>query len=588
MRVGTRSSALAMSQAVEVADLLVAAGLRGGFEIVEIGHEGGDPSYFAGGQVMTGALREALLKGDCDVAVHMLKDLPTTVVAGLTFGAYIKRVDPREALCGHDGWTLATLPEGAKVGLSSALRRAQLLEVRPDLQIIGVRGPVDSRLQRVAAGDLAATILAYPVLIRQDATDSVTELLAPAVMMPTPSQGILVVEVRTDADQPIRRALRRIDHFPTRLQAVAERSLQERIEEVTRAPLGALARLVDGHSSGNRSRLELSAVVSGPEQASDLRRSRSVTLDDVDTDADAEGAVRQARQLGRALAEELLEAGAGGLPEHRLERPHRAPKPRVLVPRFTDAINAVFGEAIVKAGGEPVFVTLTRTIPASDDYLDHVLDRLSTADRVGMTSAESVALLEQRAKARGTSLADILRDTPVAAFGASVGSALVGASVTVDMLPSLDSSVGNLLSVWPPAAEEDGHRPLALLPGSSNASPLLATGLREIGWDAEELPVYTRVTADPSPEHEAAIEEGWPEAVVIASRSGAKAIEELFGLPPEHVRIVAVGRIPARDAKELGLKVSAVSTSPKPSAIAAAALDGLVPKHATEPPRVGG
>jgi len=224
-------------------------------------------------------------------------------------------------------------------------------------------------------------------------------------------------------------------------------------------------------------------------------------------------------------------------------------------------------------------VTLTRTIPAPDAVLDAVLDRLPSADRVGMTSAEAVTLLEERAHERHTSLAQILEGTPVAAFGATTSAALVAASVTVDMLPSLDASVGNLLSVWPSAPDSD-HLPVALLPGSANASPLLAAGLRDLGWLAEDLPVYERVTADPTAEHEKALESGWPEAVIVTSRSAVQAIEELFGLPPKEVRVVAVGRIPARDALSLGLHVNAISPSTKPSAIAAAALEGLVPAPA--------
>jgi uroporphyrinogen-III synthase len=242
----------------------------------------------------------------------------------------------------------------------------------------------------------------------------------------------------------------------------------------------------------------------------------------------------------------------------------------------------VLAAAITRAGGEPVIVTLTRTIPAEDAVLDAVLDRLPSADRVGMTSAEAVTLLEERAHQRKTSLARILEGTPVAAFGAATSAALVAASVTVDMLPSLDASVGNLLSVWPAPPDTD-HAPLALLPGSANASPLLAAGLRDLGWQAEDLPVYERVTAEPTAEHEKAIESGWPDAVIITSRSAAQAIEELFGWPPKEVRVVAVGRIPARDAQSLGLHVDAISPSPKPSAIAAAALEGLVPAPVSDP-----
>ena len=534
----------------------------------------GDPSVFAGGQVMTNVLRQALLDGRCDVAVHMLKDLPTEPVPGLTFGAFVKRLDPREALCARNGWTLTTLPEGAKVAISSPLRRAQLLELRPDLTIVGIRGPIESRLQRVADGEIDATVLAWAVLKREGRLDTVTQVLDPAVMLPTPCQGVLVVEVREDAPVALKKALRRIDHACTRLVSIAERSLQADVSGATRAPLGAVARLIEG--ADVRTKLELSAVVAGPDQSQDLRRTRSVTIDDVDNDDDVEANLAAASRLGAKVARELLDAGAGTLPEHLLAKPPRNPRPRVLVQRISEEFDPVLAAAIMRAGGEPVMVTLTRTIPAADPVLDAVLDRLRTADRVGMTSAEAVTLLEARAHERKTSLAEILEGTPVAAFGSTTSAALVAASVTVDMLPSLDASVGNLLSVWPAAPDTD-QAPLALLPGSANASPLLAAGLRDLGWQAEDLPVYERVTAEPTAEHEKAIESGWPEAVIITSRSAAQAIEELFGLPPKEVRVVAVGRIPARDAQSLGLHVDAISPSPKPSAIAAAALEGLVP-----------
>jgi uroporphyrinogen-III synthase len=356
--------------------------------------------------------------------------------------------------------------------------------------------------------------------------------------------------------------------------STAERALQSDVAAATKAPLGAVARLIEG--ADVRTKLELSAVVAGPDQSGDLRRTRTVTIDDVDNDDDVEANLAAASRLGAKVAKELLDAGAGTLPQHLLAKPPRNPRPRVLVQRISAEFDPVLEAAILRAGGEPVMVTLTRTIPAADAVLDAVLDRLATADRVGMTSAEAVTLLEDRAHQRKTSLAQILEGTPVAAFGATTSAALVGASVTVDMLPSLDASVGNLLSVWPAAPDTD-HVPVALLPGSANASPLLAAGLRDLGWRAEDLPVYERVTAEPTAEHEKAIEQGWPDAVIITSRSAAQAIEELFGWPPKEVRVVAVGRIPARDAQSLGLHVDAISPSPKPSAIAAAALEGLVP-----------
>ena len=282
VRVGSRASELAIRQATAVAEALVAAGLREGYELVEIGsHAGGDPSQFAGGRLMTYALRQAVLAGRCDLSVHMLKDLPSAPLEGLTIGAYLKRVDPREALCARQGWTLATLPPGATVGISSPLRRQQLLEARPDLNLVSVRGSVESRLQRIDDGDLDATILAYPVLARLGLAGHVTELIEPTVIAPTPGQGALVIEVADSGVSPsLARALSRVDHLPSRIRAMAERALQERLEAGTRAPFGCLAAIVDPHDgTDSRSRLVLTAVVCGPDETKDVRRSRSTMLE---------------------------------------------------------------------------------------------------------------------------------------------------------------------------------------------------------------------------------------------------------------------------------------------------------------------
>ncbi len=578
VRIGTRASDLAIAQATRVADALVKAGLQPGYELVQIGHhEAGDPSLFAGGRLMTYALRQAVLDGRCDAAVHMLKDLPSVPLAGLEVGAFLKRTDPREALCARNGWTLDTLPMGARVGLSSPLRRQQVLERRPDLEVVSIRGSVSSRLDRLREGDLDATVLALPVVADLGLSGRVTQVLDPTVMVPTPGQGTIVIEVPTDRVGPsLRRALRRIDHVPSRLTSGAELAFQRRLEAGSEAPFGALATVVESRGEADpRGRLLLTAVVCGPQEMKDLRRTASALLDDLDSDDDTAAAFGAACRLGESVADALLAAGAGDLPKQTMERTHHGRRPRVLIPRLPGAAAELFAEAISAAGGDPLTVTLTETVPASDAELDAVLDALPSADRVGFNSAEAVQLLDRRAHQRGTSLADVLGNTPVAAFGAPAGNALVAATVTVDMLPSLDSSVGNLLDVWPAASPDVSH-PVAILPGSSNASPQLARGLRDLGWGVREVSVYERHTAKPTKEHDDALAEGWPEVLVVTSRSVAQAVEELLGLPPDDVRVVAVGRIPARDAVEVGLRVDAVVPSVKPSAIAQAALVGVV------------
>jgi len=295
--VGTRASALATTQTGHVVDALAAAGLT--LSTVHIRTDGdrltGSLASLGGTGVFVTALRDALLDGRCDLAVHSLKDLPTGDAEGLVIGAVPVRQDPADALCARDGLKLADLPRGARVGTGSPRRRAQLLAVRPDLDVVDIRGNVDTRLARVTS-DLDAVVLARAGLARLDRLDAMTEAFGPDVMAPAPGQGALAVEVRADVDGPLKDALTALDHRPTRLAVTAERALLERLEAGCAAPIGAWASL-----SG--ATLRLDAVVARPDGTATLRRGSSVT---VDTEDDA-------RALGARLADELLEHGAADL-----------------------------------------------------------------------------------------------------------------------------------------------------------------------------------------------------------------------------------------------------------------------------------
>ncbi|RHA43753.1 hydroxymethylbilane synthase [Cellulomonas rhizosphaerae] len=308
VRIGTRASALALTQTGHVADALAAlADLE--VETVRVRTDGdrltGSLQTLGGTGVFVTALRDALLDGRCDVAVHSLKDLPTGDAAGLTLGAVPLREDPRDALCARDGLTLAELPAGAVIGTGSPRRAAQLLAARPDVVVVDIRGNVDTRLGRVAGsgtgpGDLDAVVLARAGLARLGRLDAVTELFDPAVMAPAPGQGALAIEVRATEpdDAPLAAALRALDHTPTRLAVVAERALLARLEAGCAAPIGALATVTDDA-------IRLDAVVARPDGTATLRRSAT-------TPAASEAS---ARTLGAALAEDLLAAGAADLAE---------------------------------------------------------------------------------------------------------------------------------------------------------------------------------------------------------------------------------------------------------------------------------
>ena len=312
VRVGTRASTLALTQTGLVADALAAGGdLR--TDLVRITTEGdrltGSLVALGGTGVFVTALREALLDGRCDVAVHSLKDLPSAPAEGLVLGAVPEREDPRDALCARDGLTLAELPAGARVGTGSPRRAAQLRATRPDLVILDIRGNVDTRLRRVAPDDLDAVVLARAGLARLGRLDAVTDVLDPATMSPAPGQGALAVEVRAgtvaDADAPLARALAAVDHLPSRLAVTAERGLLARLEAGCAAPIGAHARL-----AGDVLRLE--AVVCRIDGSAALRRTLEVDLGGL---ADPPARLGAAARLGADLAETLLADGAGALAE---------------------------------------------------------------------------------------------------------------------------------------------------------------------------------------------------------------------------------------------------------------------------------
>lgn len=295
LRIGTRGSALALTQTGMVADDLAdATGVH--TELVTIttaGDRSTEPLSRVGGTgLFTGALRDALIDGNCDVVVHSLKDLPTAPHDQLVVAAIPAREDPRDALCARDGLTLETLPAGARIGTGSPRRIAQLRAQRPDLEVVEIRGNVDTRLGRVASGDLDAVILAAAGLRRLARADAVTEFLDADRWPTAPGQGALAVEVRR-GDEHLVRAL---DHAETRAAVEAEREVLALLEAGCSAPLGARA-VVDAGL------LLLSASVYSLDGTTVLTSSHATTWPDAEAPHD----------VAQAVARELLDAGAAGL-----------------------------------------------------------------------------------------------------------------------------------------------------------------------------------------------------------------------------------------------------------------------------------
>jgi hydroxymethylbilane synthase len=300
LRLGTRASLLATTQAGTVADALRAAGHD--VDMVEIVSEG-DLSQASGASlvgsatgVFVNALRDALSDGRIDLAVHSLKDLPTAPAAGLTIAAIPDREDPSDAVVARDGLSLADLPLGARVGTGSPRRVTQIARRRPDVTIVGVRGNIDTRIAKVASGEYDAVILARAGLARIDRLAEVTDVLDPLTVLPAPGQGALAVECR--ADSAAAAAISVLDDAATRAAVTAERALLAELEGGCSAPIGAYAR-IEGE------RLILDAIALSPSGAQAIRQS-------------AEGTPDQAAALGIRLAQNMLAAGASALLDEQL------------------------------------------------------------------------------------------------------------------------------------------------------------------------------------------------------------------------------------------------------------------------------
>jgi len=296
IRLGTRRSRLAKAQANLVADSLRADGRRT-VTLVEI-NTPGDASIapiteLSSVGVFVSSLRSALVRGEIDVAVHSYKDLPTEPHPGLTIGAVPPREDPRDVLVARDGKNLIELIPGSRVGTGSPRRTAQLHALQLGLDVVGIRGNVDTRLSAVASGDVDAVVVARAGLARLGRLDEVTETLDPIQMLPAPAQGALAVECRAD-DADVLALLAELDDPSSRATVDAERALLATLEAGCTAPVGALCELADGEDGPE---LFLRANVTALDGGAAVRSSAVQAPD-------------RAVELGRQLAAVLLDLGA--------------------------------------------------------------------------------------------------------------------------------------------------------------------------------------------------------------------------------------------------------------------------------------
>jgi len=327
LTIGTRGSALAVWQAEHVAALLCRLRPDGEVELERIKTTGDRiqdvPLAQVGGKALfVKEIEEALLAGRLDLAVHSMKDVPAEIPARLRLAAILEREDPRDVLISRSGQGLKDLPSGARLGTSSLRRRSQLLQRRPDLRVMPLRGNLDTRIRKLSSEGLDAIVVARAGVRRLGLEDRVTEILPPEVMLPAAGQGALGIEIRDagvggsgGGERPARRGpgaaapshepsamsrdrevaalVQRLDHEATHRAVRAERAVLRRLSGSCQVPIAALA-TVEGDE------LHLRGLVAGLDGERVLR-------------AEARGPARDPDALGTRVAEELLAAGAADI-----------------------------------------------------------------------------------------------------------------------------------------------------------------------------------------------------------------------------------------------------------------------------------
>ena len=294
VRIGTRGSVLAVTQAEHVAKELTRRYPNLAPVLVKIKTSGdrlvGVPLSRVGGKgLFIKEIEEALQDDQVDLAVHSMKDVPAEVASGLTIAAILERKDPSDALISRRGKTLHALPTGARIGTSSLRRQAQLLNYRPDLTVVPLRGNLDTRLRKLRTEDLDAVVVATAGVYRLGRQDEITEILPLQVSLPAVGQGALGLEIR-EQDREVYDLTTPLNHRPSALTVAAERAFLARLGGGCQVPIAAYGQL-------DADQLRLTALVSMPDGSSVVRGERC-------------GPWANGKEIGMGLAEELLGRGA--------------------------------------------------------------------------------------------------------------------------------------------------------------------------------------------------------------------------------------------------------------------------------------
>ncbi len=304
IKIGTRKSLLALTQSTMIKELIEGQHKNTTVELVKIVTKGDKildvPLAMVGGKgLFVKEIEEAMIRGEIDMAIHSMKDVPAELPEELTLGVVPKREDPRDAFISTKCGSFKDLPNGAKVGTSSLRRRAQLAHLRPDLLIEDLRGNLDTRLRKLDEGLYDAIILAAAGLNRLNFSDRATSFFSIEEMLPAVAQGALGIELRKD-DQELLAGLAFLDHPDTSVCVRAERAFLQRLEGGCQVPLGCFAKV-------ENQQVVAAGIVASVDGKRIIRQELS-------------GTIEQAESLGKLLAEEIIAQGGGEILAEVYER----------------------------------------------------------------------------------------------------------------------------------------------------------------------------------------------------------------------------------------------------------------------------
>ena len=580
LRIGSRPSRLALAQAELVRHKLTALIPSVSIEIVPIRTSGDRMATAALAQIggkglFIKELEQALDDGRIDLAVHSMKDLPAQLASGFRIAAVPERADPRDALLSCVGGSLAELPRGARLGTSSARRRFEALRLRPDLRIVALRGNVDTRLERLAAGDFDAIILAMAGLMRLERGDAASGVALAALderdFVPCGGQGALCIEGLAGGpvggSDEIEAALAVLDDPRTHLEAVAERAFLAALGASCVSPIGVIARL-------DAVTLDMRALVFSVDGARHL-------IDEIWDQVPSARAAAAA--LGARLAQRMLAGGAGALiagdgepaaatvATANAAESGRAPRPgarpdsaasmplhgrQVVITRARDA-GGSFAAGLRALGAEVTeFPTIEAVAPDSYAEIDAALERLAGFDWVIFTSATGVERLLERMRTRG---ADVraLSGPKLVAIGPATAARLAAHALTVAAIPAEYRAEAIIEAI---GAERIRDAQI-LIPRAQVAREvlpemLIAAGAREV----VVAPVYKTVKPEHAPidRVRAMAIAGTIDLVAFTSSSTATNFCEMVGAAAARgLKAAAIGPITAETADAAGLQVVA-------------------------------